>query len=300
MRARTPPSPRKEEAHIDLCGGPSLVWQPQPLITGVQAAGLEQQATRPACTGSAGGRQGRPQRLEAGRAMQGSPSRPPLTGSSSMEIRLAEGQGRYQSPGGGTATAGPSGGPGGSPTSDGVRTEDSDAAEYSENARLVGAALSDDGMTPLIQVRGCVCAWGRCQAVPPACGGCASGLREAQHAGSGLGMQPCSRLQGGQCSRASSNCFATLPSSPPRCVPAAGAHPPREAAAVLQARVELFAEPLEQGSDPGCHHHSHSAGVNQGKLVARMLHFTAPHGNALAPGWLLLCDGNWLVLKIMR
>jgi hypothetical protein len=88
--------------------------------------------------------------------MQGSPSRPPLTGSSSMEIRLAEGQGRYQSPGGGTATAGPSGGPGGSPTSDGVRTEDSDAAEYSENARLVGAALSDDGMTPLIQVRVCV------------------------------------------------------------------------------------------------------------------------------------------------
>jgi hypothetical protein len=72
-----------------------------------------------------------------------------------MEIRLAEGQGRYQSPGGGgTATAGVSGGPGGSPTSD-VRTEDSDAAEYSENARLVGAALSDDGMTPLIQVRGC-------------------------------------------------------------------------------------------------------------------------------------------------
>ena len=61
--------------------------------------------------------------------MPGSPLRPPLTGSSSMEIRLAEGQGRYQSPGGGgTATAGVSGGPGGSPTSD-VRTEDSDAAE---------------------------------------------------------------------------------------------------------------------------------------------------------------------------
>lgn len=66
------------------------------------------------------------------------------------DIPLAEGR-FVQAP----AAAPPTGRPGaGSPVSTGVRSSDStDAAEYSENARLVGSsALSDDGMTPLIQV----------------------------------------------------------------------------------------------------------------------------------------------------
>ena len=74
-----------------------------------------------------------------------------------MEVAL----GRYgqQSPAAGGATLAAGGGrpsvrTGGSPTSDGLRSDtvSTDAAEYSEHARLVNSALSDDGMTPLIQV----------------------------------------------------------------------------------------------------------------------------------------------------
>lgn len=54
----------------------------------------------------------------------------------------------YQSPTG----AGPSGwAADGSPSADLRSTVSSEALEYSESARLVNAALSDDGMTPLIQ-----------------------------------------------------------------------------------------------------------------------------------------------------
>lgn len=90
---------------------------------------------------------------------QGTPSpvRPLLAAAASspeMEIPLASGrfvQPQAAPPLPPAATAVPISGRGSaSPQSETVSTE---AAEYSEHARLVSSALSDDGMTPLIQVR---------------------------------------------------------------------------------------------------------------------------------------------------
>ncbi len=92
--------------------------------------------------------------------MQGTPSpvRPLLAASGSspdrMEIPLAEGRFVQQQAAPplppAAAAAGPIIGRSSSPHSETVST---DAAEYSEHARLVSSALSDDGMTPLIHVR---------------------------------------------------------------------------------------------------------------------------------------------------
>lgn len=75
---------------------------------------------------------------------------------------------------GGAAPPPPRGG--GSPISDDGRrsTMSSDAADYSETARLVlSSALSDDGMTPLIQVR--ACRWRRSAGGVAACPALAPG-----------------------------------------------------------------------------------------------------------------------------
>lgn len=93
--------------------------------------------------------------------MQGTPSpaRPLLAAAASspeMEIPLAEG--RFVQPQQAAAALPPAaataaGGPfNGSSPSRHSETMSTDAAEYSEHARLVSSALSDDGMTPLIQV----------------------------------------------------------------------------------------------------------------------------------------------------
>ena len=230
--------------------------------------------------------------------MQGSPLRPPSPGSSSMEIRLAEGQGRFQSPGGGAATAGPSGLPAGSPTSDGLRSEDSDAAEYSENARLVGAALSDDGMTPLIQVRrvhGCGGRrWRRCG------GSARQRLAEGSQAGSALGS---SRLQ--RVFSASGQRPSAFPHSPPprpaACLPAC-LQPARtrqeklrlfckrvlsfllshwSKAVILAVIITLIVLVSIKASCPGAALYS---GASHGTL----------HGRGLARAWY-----NWLVLTVI-
>ena len=80
--------------------------------------------------------------------------------SPSMEIALGEGRYGLTPPSGGSAAAAAAAAAAdrpstsGRPTSSPTGTTSTDAAEYSENARLVSSALSDDGMTPLISVRG--------------------------------------------------------------------------------------------------------------------------------------------------
>ena len=107
-----------------------------------------------------------------GERLQGSPARP-QAGSPGMregDIPLAEA--RF-TPG---AAATTSGRRAGSPISVGVRSTDTMSSEAAdENARLVGnSALSDDGMTPLIQVGGGQQAAGvrPCEHPPPREGAC--------------------------------------------------------------------------------------------------------------------------------
>ena len=134
---------------------------PQPPFAGFQAPGQpavdsQRSAQAPAATGG---------RSARGTAkpwpMQGTPSpaRPLLAAAVSspeMEIPLAEG--RFVQPQQAAAALPPAaataaGGPfNGSSPSRHSETMSTDAGEYSEHARLVSSALSDDGMTPLIQV----------------------------------------------------------------------------------------------------------------------------------------------------